>query len=232
MLDEAIDYLSKDDAFVAIEFLNEHDDPLVIVQTYNELVLHLYWQLKDMPGLIGIAYAGMQYGLMMAERTSDDAVAAKIKGVVKAISYNLASFTWPGWNVPGLPIDPAVQKIGRDAARTNLRMAFELKRGDDALSRAYWILGAQELASGRLDEARKEFSRAAKYADSAHEEDESLLAEGFEQVVNLVDDPDDDDARKKLTKIKEKLAGGQHGNTFIDQLDTALQVFGSAPVTE
>ncbi len=232
MLDEAIDYLSKDDALVAIQYLNEHDDPLVIAQTYNELVQHLYWQLRDLPGLIIVAYAGMQYGLMMAERASDKVVAAKIKGVVKAISYNLASFTWPGWNEPELRIDPVVQKIGRDAARTNLRLAFELKRGDDALARAYWMLGAQELAAGRLDEARKEFSRAAKYAASAHEDDESLLAEGFEEVVNLVEDSDDDDARKKLTKIKEKLAGGQHGTTYIDQLDTALRVFGGAPVAE
>src|SRR3990172_8189674 len=122
--------LQKNDAFKAIEFLNGSGDPLTIAKRYSELVLDFYWKERSLSHVIPFSISGIQYCLTKAEGSSSKKVAKELKGIAKAISYNLASFTWPGWNEKGIRITPVEIEIGLDSAKFNLRLARELKKGE------------------------------------------------------------------------------------------------------
>jgi hypothetical protein len=179
MIDTALTYLVEVDTFTAIEYLDQQDDPLTVANVYSTLVMRLYWEDKNLPAVVAIARAGIQYGLTAAAMASDHDLAMEIKSVAKEVAYNLASFTWPGWDEPGMIISQSDVAIGLDAAKTNLRLADELKKGDLPLSRAYWMLGRHYLASGHLDKAKACFAKAENFAIAASAEADRLLAQGF-----------------------------------------------------
>ena len=71
----------------------------------------------------------------------------KIKRYSKAIAYNLASFPRPGWNQGGVVIGDFERNIGFDAAKANLRLSKQIKKGDQALNNGYWMLRSHHLAT-------------------------------------------------------------------------------------
>lgn len=225
MLDTAVAYLNDVDSFAAIEYLNQQNEPLAVINTYSKLMRQLYWEEKDLPAVVAMARAGVQYGLTAAAATSDPDTASQIKSVAKEIAYNLASFTWPGWDEPGIVIGPSDLAIGLDAAKTNLRLANELNKGDLPLSRAYWMLGGHHLARGQLSEAEACFNQAAHYASAANEEGERLLAQGFALLAVSLASPDNAEAQNQLAQVKNRLAQQEEGENFIKQIDTAWEVF-------
>jgi len=222
--------LAEGDSFVVIEELNQQEDPQAVVTLYDELARHLYWQRKDLPAAIAIARAGIQYGLTMAQgiEAKNVELAAELRSGAKAMAYNLASFAWPGWAEPGIVVGQSDLRFGLDAARTNLRLAQSLHKGDLPVSRAYWMLGAQQLASRQLAPAKNSFDQAAQYAQAAAEQAEALLATGFSRLIDLLASPDETQtktAQTQLAEVKAVLAKQDNGQFLIDQLDTALKVF-------
>src|SRR4051812_49214197 len=79
----------------------------------------------------------------IARGMQEDNPSEEILGVVKGMAYNLASFTWPGWNEVAVSDEQMV--IGRDAAKLNLDMATKLNRPPDKVAMAHWLLGAHAL---------------------------------------------------------------------------------------
>jgi hypothetical protein len=156
---------------------------------------------------------------------SDPELAVEIKSVAKGLAYNLASFTWPGWDEPGMVISQSDVAIGLDAAKTNLRLANELAKGDLPLSRAYWMLGGHYLASGNWSQAEACFNKAKDYAETANEESERLLARGFSLLAVLLASPDNVDARNQLDQVKSRMAQLEQGESLVKQIDTARAVF-------
>lgn len=225
MLDTVVAYLNDGDSFTAIEYLNQQNEPLAVINTYSKLVIQLYWEEKDLPAVVAMARAGVQYGLTAAAATSDPDTASQIKSVAKKIAYNLASFTWPGWDEPGMVIGPSDLAMGLDAAKVNLRLANELNKGDLPLSRAYWMLGGHHLASGHLNEAEAHFNQAAHYAAEANQEGERLLAQGFALLAVMLASPDNAEAQNQLAQVKNHLAQQEEGEHFITQINTAWEVF-------
>jgi hypothetical protein len=225
MLDTAIALLNTQDSGAAIDYLNRQDDPAIVLDTYVRLVRHFYWTDKNLPRVVLLARAGIQYGLTISVTADDLELTGQFKSTAKAIAYDLASFTWPGWAEPGLVIGPTDLAIGLDAAKINLRLANELNKGDLPLARAYWMLGGQQLAGGSLSEAEASFSQAEHYAAAAGEEGERLLAQAFGLITSLLASPDASDAHTHLAQLKDSLRHQEHGDQFIDQIDTAWQVF-------
>jgi hypothetical protein len=221
MFDEAWQLFTQTDSFAVIEFLSRQDDPTVVVDTYNDLVRYLYNTAKNIPGMISLGRAGIQYGLAQAAAVSDPALAAEIKGRAKAISYNVAAFTWPGWDEPGIEITRTDLAMGMDAARTNLRLARELQRGDLPMSRAHWVIGAHHLAVKDYDAARREFDDAARLAASAGEPGEALLSKGYAALVDVLQGGD----AALLDALKTELSGIKDGEFFVGQIDSAQRVF-------
>jgi hypothetical protein len=108
----------------------------------------------------------------------------------------------------------------------NLALAIELERGDLAVSRAHWMLAAQQIASGKYQEAKENFSKSIEFAEKAEAHSDVLLSHGFLHVVSLLENPTDEDARSSLEAIRSELVNLEHGEMLAQQMDDTLRVFG------
>jgi hypothetical protein len=232
MKDEARRLAAEQDSFAAITWLAVQSDPVLVAKTFSQLMLDLYWQEKNLPLALAFGRAGAQFAFAaaVAIQSSDPAKAVELRSSAKAMTYNLASFTWPGWNEPGIVTTSADVALGFDAAKTNLRLAIELQKGDLPLSRAHWILAAQQLASGEHAAAIESFQSAASFATAADTPAEAELANGFAAIVNIVacasEPARQEAAKRELQSIRERLKTLPDGEAFCGQFDGALQVFG------
>lgn len=210
MLNRAVYLLKAKDSFAAVEYMAELGDPAEVAANYSELVRLLYWQEHDVPAMISMARAGIQYCLSFS--------VPEMRGYGKTIAYNLASFTWPGWDEPGIKLSPADILTGLDAAKLNVRLANELNKPNIAKSRAHWMLGAHWMAQHELDKARHHFYRAAIYAnrDGDHE-DEMLLARAYAMLTKR--------AEAEVKEVLEQVKSHEHGAGMVEQLRTAQRVF-------
>jgi hypothetical protein len=225
-METALRLLREADSFAALAHLSR-GEALAAATAYAELVMHLYWKEKDLAGAVTIGRAGAQFALRAAQEveTSEPKRAEELRSKAKAICYNLASFTWPGWDEPGIAPTASDLRVGLDAAKANLRLARELDKGELALARAFWVLGAQHLANGDRDAASRAFSASAHHAEATGAESERLLAQGFCHLVELRASPNSPEAQGKLAAVKEALAPLEHGADFVGQLETAWRVF-------
>src|SRR5689334_18332785 len=123
MIQTVTTLLREQDSYAAIEHLERQPDPLAVARTYGDLVRHLYWKEKELPAVIAMARAGIQHGIAAARavEASDPDQAYQLRSSAKGLAYDLGSFTWSGWDEPGIIIDPSQEAIGLDAARANLR---------------------------------------------------------------------------------------------------------------
>lgn len=227
MYDQALDLLTQTDTFAVIEFLDQQENLIRVANTYSDLVKHLYWKEKNVPDMVALARAGIQFNLAAGSAAAkrDVVMAIHLRGAAKTIAYNLASFTWIGWDETGIIISRTDQCHGLDAARMNLRLAFELDKGDLHISRAYWMYGAQLLAVSDFVPSRASFQHAATYAARAEEKADEILARAYELLIDLTLYPKDLRAKNALAGFRSQLVPLENGQTFIDQLDTALGVF-------
>ena len=211
-------YLAKaKDSFAAIEFLNNApDDPLGIAKTYSELVRYLYWEERDLPNVIRLARAGIQFCVGFND--------TEIRQVGKAIAYNLASYTWSGWGEADIEITASELREGMDAARLNLRLCKKLELDDLTMSRAYWLLGAHLLASGNYERAKDRFYKAAIFASSVKRDAESLMARAFADIAK--------GDLTHLIEMKKRLDEIEGGMVYLKQIETAQRVFGLLETTE
>lgn len=224
MLEQASQLLHEQDSAAVIVFLNQQGDAPAVAQCYADLARKRYNQAKDVTGCILITRAGIQYCLMAADAAVDEECAYQLRSAAKAMSYDLSANLWPGWDDPGITIDGLALAIGMDAARTNLRLALELAKEDLPLSRAYWLMGAHQMAQGQLDVARASFATAGTYATSADAVADALLAQGYSIMTKLLAQPDDVECLARFDAVKTELDPLEHGEFFIQQLDTALRV--------
>ena len=155
----------------------------------------------------------------------DSEKAAALRGVAKSITYNMASFTWPGWDEEGIEISKQQLAEGLQAARANLRLSNELMGGSLAKSRAYWVLGAQELAAGNIKSSSQAFLKAAEHAKEAGSRGEELLAKSYGYVVEILKAEDKGTPTEQLHRLLAELLKEADGKFFADQVETALHVF-------
>ena len=227
MRDQVLDILRTQDSCAAIEALGRQPEPLESARAYADLVSALYWKEKDLYSVIVMARAGIQYSLMAAAALEirDTALAYELRSIAKGLAYDLGSFTWPGWDEPGIDIAPAHLAFGLEAAKVNLRLARELNKGDLPLSRACWLLGAHHLAAGDMQAAQRHFQEAAGYAQSAGANEEALLCAGYDALVAILASSQDPARPDALASIQAQLAATEQGKGFAAQLETAQRVF-------
>ncbi len=227
MLEQLLALLKSSDSYVAIEFLNQHEDLAAAAVAYRELLRHLYWEAKDIPRVIIIARAGIQFGLEKGATVAaaNPELAYELKSQAKALAYDLASFTWPGWDETGIAPGATDTALGLDAALTNLRLAHELDKGSLPLSRAHWMLAAHLLAQDDPAAARAQFEQAERFAAEAEQQAEQLLCAGFAGLCGILLDADDEQTLEELNAAKKALQEVEHGHAFIDQIETARRVF-------
>jgi hypothetical protein len=165
-----------------------------------------YWKRRDIDGVVRIAQ-----GALDAAGEADAAALA----VIKAIAYDLASFTWPGWDEPGIRLDAGHRAIGLAAARRNLELARRLERPPLPTSRAHWLLGAHLWAAGDLAGAQAELAEAERLADLAGEVPDALLSRAYREHLAT-----DANAAATLAALS-RLEGGEE---LVRQVETAQRV--------
>lgn len=225
-LKEILSLCATHDRAAAIEQIARQPDATNPAKTFLEVMRHFYWKAKDLPAAITFGQAGAHFALFSATRVdaTDPALAHQFRSTAKGLYYDLASFTWPGWDEPGITISPGELEIGQDAARANLRLAHELKKGDLPLSRGFWMLAGHEMCTGEFDAARQSYHNAVRHAHAAGSKPEQLLAEGFVRLTELLDakttGPD-----AELDSILDRLKPLENGPDFVQQIETARAVF-------
>lgn len=217
--------LQRQDTYKAIEYINGLGEPPVVAKRYLDLAMDFYWKEKNVPAVVSFAQAGIHYCLLKAQDYSkDDAV--KLKGIAMALSYNLASFTWPGWDEKGIVITQADLIAGLDAARLNLRLATELEKGPIAVSIAHWAIGAHYLALGDYDKAIWSFTAAQEKTREAKDKASELMNTGYIGIAKILAGKEKDGKKEfdnALGGLKQQKTEDAH--FYIGQLNTALKVF-------
>ena len=215
------------DVYAAVEYLAGQDDLVSAVKVLNKLQRKAYWEQKNIGRCVAFGRAGVQLGLLEGRRISqtDPELGDQLLGQAKAVSYNLASFAWPGWDEEGIDLSPSDIAMGFDAARVNQRLAIELERGPDPMGKAHWLLGAHHLPSGDLDNAREQFRLAEAFEKEVDPDQGGLLQEGYLIVVDLIERPGDPDLTSRLQDVQKRLREVEEGEFLADQLSTALDVF-------
>ena len=191
-------------------------------KAYSEAMRHAYWEDKDLSAAMAIAWAGISRLLAQAHGSTPEQ-AYELRSQAKALSYDLASFTWAGWDEPGIVITPPEARAGCAAARANLAFAKELEKGELPRARAHWILGAHELAAGRPEEARANFDTAVTLARAAGAEgaSEAKLARAF---VALADLDAGASTEAELAATLDELRADPDGAALVEQVNTARAV--------
>jgi len=229
-LQDLIALTRAEDSFAAVELLCREPDALLAAKAFGEAANHFYWKEKDLASSVMLGRSGVQHALTAIRRDPGDPVALELRGQAKAMSYNLASFTWPGWDEPGIVIGPSDLATGIDAAKTNLRLGTELQKGPLPMSRAHWMLAAQELAAGKPDDARAGFAKACECAEAVGAQADRWLSVGFGILCELLDSANSDQAKRALTQrmedVEAHLKPSEDGEMFIQQIQTAGRVFG------
>lgn len=225
LLRESVAFVEKNGSSKLNQFLENQSDPLLITQLYGDLSNHYYWKKKDLASSLLFGKSGIKFGIVESGKVSEENedLAYQLKSVVKGLYYNIASFTWPGWNEVGITISDSELKVGFEAAKSNLNYAEELKKGEIPFSRAHWMLGGHYLAMKDYSNAMDHYNHSAKHARSGNSRGEELLALGFMKLVETLS------GVKKLEvtleAITEELSEIEDGKYFVEQIKTATKVF-------
>ena len=228
VLREVSEILVDGDSFQAAQHIQRvGGGPLRTAKVFEAVMTDLYWNRRDLGGVVTIATAGIHFALDRAYLVRDEQpdLAEELRLAAKILAYNLGSYTWPGWNEPGIEIKATHLAIGMDAARANLRLVKGLDKGPLARSRAHWLLGAHQLASNHA-EARASFEVAHEKARKAGVPKERLLASGYIAIV-LMREGKHGEGKQLLAEVRQKLGNAKdgHGDPLIKQIDTARAVF-------
>lgn len=187
----------------------------------REAMRSAYWDERDVATAMAIAYAGA--GRLLSDAAAaDPAASAEIRSDVKGLVYDLASFTWPGWDEPGISITEPEAAAGLAAARANLAMAVDLEKGDLPTARAHWMLGAHLLTAGDHAGAVGEFGRAEQFARRAGAEAEAELAVAFRTLGALA--AGDETAGPRLEADLQRLGRAEGGGGFVSQVETVRRL--------
>ncbi len=221
--------IDENDSYGAIEMIQGKGDFEEIAQRYEFLVRDLYWQEKALHAVVPIARAGIQYCLIKARELEEkDAESAKkMLNLAKVISFNLSSFTWPGWDEKDIMITGDALVAGLAAAKLNLRLVEELGGDPAQLSNSHWAIGAQYLAMKEYVKAKAAFESAAKYAHKAGSKDAALMNNGYIAMTGILQGADKEKAQVQFDKTVKALEdiGTDDSKFFANQLVSVLKFF-------
>lgn len=174
-----------------------------------------YWKAKDLRRVVALGKAGIAYAVQHAAGTGDRETLLQH---AKTLAYNIGSFTWPGWDEPGIVIEPDDLAFGHACAQQNLQLAIDLKRSAERVADAHWLVGAHHLARREWSAAIDAFERAAGLHATP-------LAQGYVLLARLCSG--DVSAENEWTAHLDELAHRSDKDAAFsrEQLMTARAVF-------
>jgi hypothetical protein len=200
--------LSANNSFAAIEHIQSHGTPIEIATRYATLVTDFYWKAHDLPAVVTLGRAGIYFCLGHSHTAGLSVESVdKFRSAAKGLAYNVGSFTWPGWDEPGIHPDPVQIAFGAECAALNLRLALELRKPISRVSFAHWLVAAHALATGDLDQAEREFELAHKILPETGATEKSLqqMNRGYLAIARLCRNPSDADLAATFADIISRL---------------------------
>ena len=185
--DKALEFLSKGDSFLAIEYIENLDSPRAIAECFSQVIRTLYSQ-KQIDPMLALGRAGIQYCLH-ASRTSpktEQFDPVSLRKSAQMMAYNLSANLWPGWEEPGVTLTPTHIAAGLDLAKLDVRLAHELQYPAKKVSNGYWLLGAQELAAREPQRALEAFERAQQLAAECDDTDHQHMIAGYVGIASVL----------------------------------------------
>ena len=181
------------DLYAASEFVLGLWDENELVKVFEDLLLDCYWKARSVEQVIHFANAGIHYCLAQAcERNESDDSARELRFAAKRLATNAASFTWIGWEEPGVEISPGQMRHGIAFARYAVRQLHDLDPTDAQLAFTYWHLGAHLMAEGAYAEALAVFEAARDYsASDGRNLDNRTMHEGFIGLTKVLSGDDE-----------------------------------------
>lgn len=222
LADAAIAAGRRDGPTSAIEILATTSDLAETIEAYRSAITSAYWKHHDLPLASAITFAGLGRLLDVSKEragTDDDLVAARAGS---SLLYNLASFTWTGWDEADIEITPEDEHRGLSAAEAHVALLDQIDADDLTRSRGIWILGAQLLSAGRYDDASERFAEAAGFARRSGSDAEAELATAFGALADLHAGDRSDESR--LSAALDTLRACEDGDAYVAQVETARAV--------
>lgn len=221
--------LAAGEFFNVIEEIQRAGSPAEVAERYASLLLDLYWKQHDLPAVVAIGRAGILYCLTQSV-TEGVAVesSARLRSAAKGLAYNVGSFTWPGWEEPGISPTAADLAAGRECASLNLRLAIELKKPADRIAMAHWLVGAHAMASRDADLAEVQFrSGAALLGEDASTEVLKQYMSGCLVAARLGREPNSGEKRASFDAIALDLVASadEDAQVYLSQLRAMLRLF-------
>jgi hypothetical protein len=206
----------------AISIIERVGDHLQVAGAYAALVKKAYRELRDVASMLALAEAACRFCLREATE-ADETVATRLKQNAKTIAYNAAANCWPGWGDEGVVISVEHVQAGLKLAQLSRSLVQELDLGDKALGTAHWLIGALELASGRLLDAVASFSRAEEAFHADGDTACVLMAQGYGALAQRVAPRPDAGQEVKLKRVLDQLRaeGSKQASFFAEQIARA-----------
>jgi hypothetical protein len=187
-----------------------------------------YRDLKSVPTMTTIAWEAVGLGLKCAAASRDSESASRYKSRARAIAYNAGANCWPGWGDP-VEIKPADIAEGLKLAERSYDLVEELGLGDEAMGKALWLVGALQMAAGRLSTAIAQFLRAEEAFHAAQLPVHVAMARGYAALATKALPESHLRGTESLAAILQSLRAmeSRGAQFFADQLVTADRIFSS-----
>ena len=210
----------------AFRWIESQGEALEACAVYDQAVRELYWLEKGAKSLIIVGQAGIEFCLSESGKlqAAEREKSTQLKAAAKTIAYNVAANSWPGWGDEGVAIDAEDIASGLKAAELNLQLAIELDKPKDKVAAAYWLLAAQQMASGLYDEALESLDRSDSFGEEGSEA--VLYNKGFRGVIHMLKGQTEEGARtfedslEALSKFDNDTA-----KWYVSHLKTVREIF-------
>ena len=180
---------AEEDLLAASAYVLGLGDAQAVAVCFENLILDCYHKAKSSEQVLHFASAGVHYCLAaaLALDGKDAAAAGELRLTAKRMATNAASFTWPGWDEPGVTISPEQRRQGLMFARFSVRQLNELDPTAGQLGFTYWYLGAHLIADRQYTEALSVFAAALAYnREHGTDPEGRLMLEGYIGLTKLL----------------------------------------------
>ena len=223
---EAFDLLAAGNVSAAVAAITAISDREAALEALAQLCRRAYRDLKRVPTMTALAWEAVGFGLECAAASPDPESAGRCKGRARAIAYNAGANCWPGWG-DAVEIQPADIAEGLKLAERSLELVGELGLGDKAIGTSLWLVGALQMAAGRVSIAIAQFQRAEEAFQAAQLPVPAAMARGYVALAEKAMPESHLRGAESLATILGLLRGmeSREAQFFADQLLTADRIF-------
>jgi tetratricopeptide (TPR) repeat protein len=223
---KAFDLLAAGNVSAAVAAITAIADTYAALEALAQLCQRAYRDLKSVPTMTALAWEAVGFGLKSAAASPDPECASKYKSRARAIAYNAGANCWPGWG-DAVEINPADIAEGLKLAERSYELAGELGLSDKAIGTSLWLVGALQMAAGRLSTAIAQFLRAEEAFQAAQLPVPAAMARGYVALAEKALPESHLRGTESLTTILCSLRRmeSREAQFFADQLLTADRIF-------